>query len=274
MAGRSRIAGPFVAVSMLLMLACGSAGASGDLYQAKTIVTGEGEENRRAGFATALEAVLVKVSGDPRLPGEPAVSALAGQAESFVADFRYRDRMEGIPVHDEQGTRDRPFDLTADFIPAKVNAALRSLGREPWTAPRPRIVILLGVRNGATAYSLARDGERGRDLREALAAAAERFGLAVSLPSRAMLAEAGVDADTAPADFADLGAPAKAARGDVALAGSLVWSNEALGWIADWRLDFHGESHRWNVGGISFDAAFRNGLGGAAQVLSGHGAPE
>ena len=270
----SKFAGPFAPIAVLLVLACGSAAASGDLYQAKTIVTGEGEENRKAGFATALEAVLVKVSGDPRLAGEPAVAALTGQAGSFVADFRYRDRMEGIPVHDEQGTRDRPFDLTVDFIPAKVDAALRSLGREPWTAPRPRIVVFLGVRNGATAYVLAADGQRGRDLREALAAAAERFGLTLALPSRATLAEAGVDDDIAAADFADLSAAAKTAGGDVALAGSLVWSHEALGWIAEWRLDLHRQSHRWNVGGVSFDAAFRNGLGGAAQILSGHGSPE
>jgi uncharacterized protein len=32
---------------------------------------------------------------------------MAGQAGTFVADFDYHDRMGGIPVHDEQGTRDR-----------------------------------------------------------------------------------------------------------------------------------------------------------------------
>ena len=31
---------------------------------------------------------------------------------------------------------------------------------------------------------------------------------------------------------------------------------------------------RWTVRGVSFDAAFRNGIGDAAQVLSGNGSPE
>src|SRR5688572_28204940 len=192
-----RIAGLLAHLTVLLMLACGSAAA--DLYQAQAIVTGEGEENRKIGFARALEQVLVKVSGDPRLAGEPAVAAMAGEAGAFVAKFRYRDRMAGIPVHDEQGTRDRPFDLTVDFIPEKIDAALRSLGREPWTAPRPRIVLFLGVQNGPTAYTLAGDGERGRDLREALAAEAGRLGMPALLPDQAAFSEAGLSLEALPA---------------------------------------------------------------------------
>ena len=94
----------------MLALGRGTAAADNndDLYRTETIVTGQGEENRGLGFAACLEQVVVKVSGDPRLLGDPGVAALAGQATTFVADFGYRDRMAGIPVHDEQGSRDRP----------------------------------------------------------------------------------------------------------------------------------------------------------------------
>jgi hypothetical protein len=57
----------------------------------------------------------------------------------------------------------------------------------------------------------------------------------------------------------------------VALAGRLVWSDAALGWIAEWRLATADRMHRWRIRGVSFDDAFRSGLRGAAQVLSGHG---
>jgi hypothetical protein len=269
----SRIAGLFAHLTVLLMLACSTANAD-DLYQAQAIVTGEGAENRQLGFARALEQVLVKVSGDPRLAGEPAVAAMGAQAGTFVSKFRYRDRMAGIPVHDEQGTRDRPFDLTVDFIPEKIDAALRSLGRKPWTEPRPRIVLFLGVQNGPTAYTLAADGERGRDLRDALAAEAGRLGMPALLPDQAALAEAGMSfGKLRAAVLLALDEMAKSAGGDVALAGSLVWSDTALGWMADWRLASLGKTYRWQIGGVSFDAAFRNGLGGAAQILSGHGPP-
>src|SRR5258708_31821515 len=142
-----------------------------DLYRAQTIVTGEREETRLPGFAECLEYVLVKVSGDTRLIGDNRVAALAGEARSFVRDFRYHDPMSGIPHHDEQGTRDRPDYLIVTFDRAKIDAALRALGREPWTASRPRIVVFLGMRNLTTAFIVAGDGDRALEA-EALVAAA------------------------------------------------------------------------------------------------------
>jgi hypothetical protein len=191
-----------------------------------------------------------------------------------VTDFAFRDRMAGIPAHDEQGTRDRPYDLTVRFDPAKIDAALRALGREPWKGPRPRLAALVGIEVGGTPYLLASDGKRGRDQREALAEAAARYGLPMALPDEAALAAAGLShAKLQALDPGSLDAAAAAIGGDLALAGNLLWSEEALGWIADWRMDAGGESHRWQIRGVSFDDAFRNAMSGAAQILSGHGQP-
>jgi hypothetical protein len=68
----------FLAATVLL--GCDIAGAADvdDLYRARTIVTGQGEESRRVGFPVCLEQVLIKVSGDPRLIGDPRVAALGG----------------------------------------------------------------------------------------------------------------------------------------------------------------------------------------------------
>ena len=112
----------------------GAASAADDLYRTQAIVTGQGEAERARGFALCLEAVLVKASGDPRLIGDPEVVPMKAQAGSFVIGFEYQDRMKGIPVHDEQGTRDRPYDLTVTFDQQKIDAALRSLRRTPWLA--------------------------------------------------------------------------------------------------------------------------------------------
>jgi uncharacterized protein len=261
---------------LLLLALPGKASGAGwdELYRTQTIVTGQREDTRAKGFATALEAVLVKVSGDPRLIGDPRVEALAGEAGASVESFRYRDRMEGMPVHDEQGTRDRPHDLFVSFDPGTIDAMLRSLGRERWPVPRPRVAVFLGVENGPTRYMLASDGKRGRDQREALAAAADALGLPLAMPSEAALAKAGLGLeDVAAADAAGLEAAAGKVGGEVALAGSLVWSDQALGWVADWRLASGGRTFGWRITGVSFDDAFRNGMRSAAQILSGHGEP-
>ena len=56
---------------------------------------------------------------------------LASSAGQYVSAFSYRDRLEGKPVHDEQGTYDRPHFLTCHFDPQKIDSVLKTLGRKP-----------------------------------------------------------------------------------------------------------------------------------------------
>jgi len=259
------------------LFAAGAAAAAetvGDLYQARVHVTGEEEPNRSRGFAAGLQDVLVKLTGDPTLIGDPAVAALGANAGSLVGAFRYRDLMAGIPVYDEQGTRQRPFILTIDFDPQKIDAALKSLGRSAWTAERPRLILFVAVDNGTAPYLLTSDGARGRDQREALDESAWLYGVPIGLPKQTSLNELGLFVQTAPnASLTRLQAVAKNFGGDFALAGTLTWTPKDLGWTAGWRFAYAGETYQWSVKGVSFDAAFRNALLGAAQILSGHGAP-
>lgn len=244
------------------------------LYRAVAIVTGTGAANRRLGLAQCLEDVLVKVSGDARLVGDRRVAALAKRADMLVGTFSYRDRFAHRPINDEQGTRDRPHDLTVDFDPAKIDAELAKLGRRPWTASRPRLVVYASVDNGAQSYMLGADGERGGDQRAALAAAARQVAIPITMPDAAGLAAAEATVQRLVAiDPAMLDAAAKAAGGDQALVGRLLWSDAARGWVAEWRLAFEGKLYRWQIRGVSFDDAFRHAMRGAAQILSGHGRP-
>jgi hypothetical protein len=249
------------------------AAAVPDLYQARTIVTGDREETRIPGIAECFKDVLVKVSGDPRLIGDPRVTALSEQASSYVRTYRARDRLEGIPIHDEQGSRDRPYDLIVDFESHKIDAALNTLGRKPWGSERPRVAMLISVRLETNAYMLATDGAFGRDQRESLAAASWQMGLPVALPSEAALAARGLSI-AAPLDFERLKALANAIGGDLPLAGSLSWEKGRGGWVADWRLYVSGSVYRWRISDVNFDDAFRSAMRGAAQILSGNGDPQ
>lgn len=244
------------------------------LYRAQAIVTGQGEENRKLGFAECLQDVLVRVSGDQRLADDPAVLALLPKAGEFVSRFRYRDRLEGVPVHDEQGTHDRPHDLYCSFEPERIDPLLGSLGRKPWLASRPRLVVFLGVRNDKGTFTLAADGNESPYMQDSFLAAAEPLAMQIIVPAGAALAAAGLDFDSVQrAEMAELDSLARKSGGDIALAGSIVWSDQDLGWVADWRLAATGKTHRWQVRGVSFDEAFRNAMRGAVQILSGNGSP-
>lgn len=266
-------------VLAFLSTAGASRAASGEfdvdaLYRAVAIVTGTGEPNRLIGFRLAMEDAIVRVSGDYRLIASgKAADAIAGAA-GFVAGFTYRDRLEGIPIHDEQGSHDRPHDLTVYFDHAKLDAALAGMGGRPWLSPRPRLAVVLAVRNATSNFILSADGDQGFYMRDSFQAASARIAVPIAFPPAATIDEAKLTpASLAGAAPSGLGSVATAAGGDQALVGSLAWSDADRGWIAEWSLDFDGKPYRWRISGVSFDDAFRNALRGAAQVLSGNGEP-
>jgi len=110
-----------------------------DVYTTRAVVTGKDERNRPLGFKLCFEDVLVKASGDASIVNDSRFEAFAAGAEQYVSSFSYRDRLEGKPVHDEQGTYDRPHFLTCRFDPQKIDSVLKTFGRKPWLTHRPRL---------------------------------------------------------------------------------------------------------------------------------------
>jgi uncharacterized protein len=267
-----------IALALIMAAGPGAAANLHELYKSDAIVTGTGEENRQIGFRECLDEVLVKVSGDQRVLDAPALAPLMQRAGDFVASFSYRDRLEGIPIHDEQGTYDRPHDLTCRYEPSTVDALLLKLGRKPWLTPRPQLAVFLSVRDQKRSFVLTSDGAESPYMAQSLDAATVPLALSATLPDGGILAAEKLDfAAVTKAEPARLDALARmiGARtigGNVALAGTLEWSDQARGWIA-WRLIAHGKIHRWRLSGVNFDEAFRNAIRGAAQILSGNGAP-
>jgi hypothetical protein len=88
-----------------------------------------------------MEDVLIKVSGAERLAGDRRLAAYKAKAKDFVTAFDYRDQFSGKPKRDEQGTRDRPFDLTVDFDKEKIDGVLKALGLKPWLSHRPVLAV-------------------------------------------------------------------------------------------------------------------------------------
>lgn len=213
------------------------------VYTCRVYVTGTDGRNRPAALEQCVRDVLVKLAGDPGL-AEDERTALGPRAAGLVQDFAYLDLMTDIATHDEQGTRDRPFEFVGHVDPGGAAAVLRDLGRTPWTAPRPTLLVLVTITRGQLTFPLAGDGEHGERQRQALLAAAERFGLRVALPA---------------------GGSMPRSAGLRVLQGRIAWSDADFGWNATWQLD--AVEQPWEERGVSYDAAFRSGVGGAAKRL-------
>jgi uncharacterized protein len=241
-------------LSLIALLSCcaGAACAADDLYRAQTIVTGQGEANRTIGFAACLEDVLIKVSGALKLAGDPKLEPYKSRAGDFVDHYDYHDQMSGTPKRDEQGTRDRPYDLIVDFAQSRIDGVLAGLGLKPWLSHRPVLGVLVEMEQGTRKYTVTSDDKQSDLQRESLLAAGTKRGMTIVLPAAASNGKPG---------------------GDITLNGHLVWSDQDLGWATDWQLIVEGKLHRWQVRGVTFDEAFRRGIGGAAQILSGNGDP-
>jgi len=221
--------------------------ASQNIYAGQAIVTGIDQRDRPRGLRLCLGQVLVNVSGDPNILLRPGAAAILAGAAGMVVTLNYFDRMSGLPHHDDQGTRDRPFTLTANFDPAKVAAALAALGETPRKGPRPTVFLAVQVDGPAGDFALQDGPATGYDMPELMRAslddAAAQYKLRVSLPGSASAAPAGM-----------------------MVKGTLTWSDTDYGWIAAWGA---GGVH-WGERGVSFDDAFRAALAGALGIASGH----
>jgi len=267
-----RYAVALLAVLTAMLLACLAAPALADeqLYRAQTIVTGIGEANRMTGFAACLEDVLIKVSGQLRLAGDPRLSPYERDAAKFVRDFSYRDEKGGKPKNDEQGTRDRSFVLTAEFDEAAVNGILAKLGSKPWLSRRPTLAVFAELNLSARRLVVSADAGDTDLQRAALGAAAAKRGMPIVLPDAADLAGLGSGeqplAAIAPGKLSEI---ASRRGGEAVLTARLVWDDRALRWNSDWRLDGERHRQRWRLSAVTFDETFRQGIGRAAQILAG-----
>ncbi len=241
-----------------------------ELYKGQAIVTGTAEPERSRGFRLALMDVLLKVSGEAKLLDDKTLMPLLDNAKDYVIAFDYEDRKKGMKINDEQGTRDRPFDLRVLFDRTKIDALLAERGLKPWSAERPQMLALVVVRYPANSYVMSADGQLGYSQRIALEAASTRRGLPALLPSMAALGDAKLTQDRiaklSPDDMLKVVATL---GGDLPLRGIMLWDDKLPGWRTDWTLLENGHEHRWHIDSTSFDDAFRSGIGESAAILAG-----
>jgi uncharacterized protein len=240
------------------------------IYQATELVTGIEAAQRQIGFARCLRDVIVKSTGNPALATDPRVSTLMERAESYVAYYLYRDQFEGLHHHDDQGTYDRPFDLTVQFDPSKIDSLLSGLGEKPWTVKRPTLIPVIAVKGEEPPYrlehplssDLSTDDPVIANQRQSLEYLADRYGIYLNIPSAADIAAWGPD-----------GSKALLAPNSALVSGTLTYRQSDGGWSGQWHLRWKGVEHTWGLKGASFDNAYENLVTGSVHILSGDRGP-
>jgi hypothetical protein len=237
---------------------------SDELYKAETIVTGTGLSERLRGLRIGVEDVLVKLTGDASLQGTKPAADVAEKAADLIADYTYEDRMKGIPVHDEQGTRDRPHFLRMRFDAAKFDAALGQAGLRKWTGARPTLAVWIGISEPRGKYVLASQGD-GYGQREVLKDVSKKRAIPVLLPPEN---QAAINYDTvATGDLAVLRPASKDLGGNAILYGLLDFDGEAH-WNTRWTVAGDGVDASWTMQGVTFDTALKGAIDRVAAAYS------
>jgi len=237
-----------------------------DLYSAQTIVTGTASSERLRGLRVCLSDVVVKLTGDASILMRDDLESLLARAPSLVAALELEDRMKGIPVHDEQGTRERPHYLRIRFEKDSLNAELDRMGLRLWSADRPRLGVWLGVQTTASGYIVSDKGDRGYAQRAVLKETAERRGVPIALPDSRVADNTVSFTDVATGAADKLSALLPGAT--VMLTGTLVLGESGY-WDNRWSLHLDGYRHEWSMRGVTFDSAIREGIQRSAAILSG-----
>jgi uncharacterized protein len=236
-----------------------------DLYKAQTIVTGTGEAERMRGFKVGAEEAVIKLTGKANLAGSVRIKPILDQAAELVADFTYEDRMKGIPIHDEQGTRDRPHYLRIRFDKGKFDAALAAARLKRWSTERPLVAVWLGVREARGKYVLASEGPQGYGQREVLKEASAKRGVPIILPPPG---DSPITYDVIDKSLWLVIQRESDRLGAVAvLYGRLDFDGDT-GWDTHWTLAGPRTYAKWSTKGGTFDTALKGAIDHAAAAFA------
>ena len=223
-------------------------------------VADDSEAARAAALRRAMDAQLVRLSGDPAITGTALAARLRDAADRYLASFAYRSPGDSGDAAD--GMR-----LAVRFARAPLRDALAGARRAIWPEPPPRAVVWIALERDGARYLL--DAERGAGLRAALQAAAARLGVALRWPLMDL-------EDRARLSYADLAGgfsePVRAASaryaGEAVLAGRLrVAADESV--QARWMLLGGRDApvQRWQSQAQGLEAALEAAAGQLAERL-------
>ncbi len=263
-----------VAVLSLSVLLClhasgAVAGEVSGLYEAEVPVRNQGDAERDRAISTALDDVLVKVSGRRDATAIQALETVLSHPIKLVQQFRYRE----MPVAENTRTPDNEVAgnaftqlLVVSFDPQAVNQALYSAGMPVWGRARPATLVWLAIEDENKRYLLGGDGhpqiqQRIRDL-------AQQRGVPVLIPLLDLEDQSNLSFTDVWGNFQDVIERASARyQAEAILVGRLFHHTDGT-WQARWTLYMKDDRQYWEMNADQLDNVLGSGIEGSTDILS------
>ncbi len=233
------------------------AGQNLNLYDAAIPVTNESRAVRRRAFASGLEEVFIRLSGDSIIASKLKLPT----PRSYVKRYSYQ------PITQSEVTAEGKvinFLLTVQYNGTRIVNYLRKNGFPIWSEHRADLVIWVAVRDGRTEYVLKKT--ESSLIKTAIDKVLKRRGVPPRWPAYD-------DRDSKILSFSDIRggfreplekASARYAKGPV-LSVSLSWDGHV--WQAEWTLLSKKSEYRWSNENEDYNKLIQQALGQVVDTM-------
>jgi hypothetical protein len=196
------------------------------IYQVEVPVISRAANVRSDAVKTALEQVLIKVSGNSHiLETYPRLKTKMAQADDLVQEFAY--------VTPAQPSTLQPYALSVHFDPEGVDKLLQDAGSSEWGQTRPMLVVWIAYEGANHPTEVVSSSEN--PVQNVFQASAQKRGLPVVFPVMDVTELIQVtSADVLNKNLSVLQPASQRYSGNAILMGHL--SQSAAGFTSDWQL--------------------------------------
>ena len=227
------------------------------LYDVELLVADESSGERQKAFATGLDEVFIRVSGDSIIMDK----IKRPDASSYVKQFHYSPVEEPRPGEDGNLLA---YRLYVQYNGSMVERNLREQKFPVWSELRPEVAVWLAVYDGRNEYVL-RDTDESL-IKASTEAAMTRRGVPERWPlydatDRRLLSIADIRGGF---DDAIHAASRRYTIGP-ALSASLRWNGTT--WQSSWNLILQGETRHWSIDGDDYESLISRAIDRAADAM-------
>lgn len=269
---RRFLAGGALAILGLAWSAAPPAATVSGLYETEGPVAGQAVAERDRALRRGLLEVVVRVSGQRRVPPTGVLSRALQSPSRYVQEYGY-----GAALDASGGARSGAGDssrLWVRYDPAAVNQLVRQAGLPVWGDVRPQTLVWLAVDRDGQPELLGAGDSAAVD--EVVRSRSRARGLPLALPSVAGEDRARVSAADVKAGAVDrVTAASRRYRADVVVLGQARERVPGF-WESRWTVTSGGTPEQFNVDGERFETVVEEGLdrvGDAVAIRYAGGAP-
>lgn len=236
------------------------------LYEAEVPVTGQSAAERIAASRTALEDVLVKVSGRADIANLPQLKPMLSNAQQWVQRYQYRTVPPPVSGTSTADSGAPTQMLWETFDRKTINQRLYDAGVSVWGINRPVTLMWLAIEDGRERYLVG--GDNRTEVQTIVNAQARKRGLPLNLPLLDLQDQGALAVADVWGDFSDMIFKASERYQPDAILVGRVYTVAADQWQSRWTLYHRGNVTTWESERGSRDDALTAGISGAAEQFA------